>query len=64
MKKKIIYWTLMVVLLLLFLVSDKLGSIGILLGYYVGITMGITNPPITNTKERSVKKYQEKNLTN
>jgi len=64
MKKKIIYWTLMVVLLLLFLVSDKLGSIGILLGYWVGVTMGITNPPITNTKERSVKKYQEKNLTN
>jgi|DEB0MinimDraft_6_1074348.scaffolds.fasta_scaffold120694_2 hypothetical protein len=52
MKKKIIYWTLMVVLLLLFLVSDKLGSIGILLGYWVGVTMGITNPPITNTKER------------
>jgi hypothetical protein len=52
MKKKIIYWTLIVVLFLLFLLSDKLGSIGILLGYFVGLTMRITNPPITNTKER------------
>jgi hypothetical protein len=34
----------MVILLTLFLVYDKLGSIGILLGYLVGLTMGITNP--------------------
>lgn len=48
MKKKIIYWALMVILLILFLVYDKLGSIGILLGYFVGLTMGITNPPPKN----------------
>jgi len=42
MKKKIIYWSLMVILLILFLVYDKLGSIGILLGYFVGLAMGIT----------------------
>jgi hypothetical protein len=48
MKKKIIYWVLMVVLLLLFLLPDKLGSIGILLGYFVGLIMGITNPPPKN----------------
>jgi hypothetical protein len=45
MKKKIIYWVLMVVLLLLLLLPDNLGSIGILLGYFVGLMMGITNPP-------------------
>jgi hypothetical protein len=48
MKKKIIYWSLMVILLILFLVYDKLGSIGILLGYFVGLAMGITNPPPKN----------------
>jgi hypothetical protein len=48
MKKKIIYCTLMVILLILFLVYDKLGSIGILLGYFVGLTVGITNPPPKN----------------
>ena len=48
MKKKIIYWALMVVLGILFLMYDKLGSVGILLGYFVGLIMGITNPPPKN----------------
>jgi hypothetical protein len=48
MKKKIIYWTLMVVLVILFLMYDKLGSVGILLGYFVGLIMGITNTPPKN----------------
>lgn len=48
MKKKIIYWTLMVVLLILFLIYDKLGSLGVLLGYFVGLIMGTTNSPPKN----------------
>jgi len=48
MNKKIIYWTLIACLGILFLVSDKLGSVGILLGYFVGLIMGITNPPPKN----------------
>ena len=38
----------MVVLVILFLMYDKLGSVGILLGYFVGLIMGITNPPPKN----------------
>jgi len=47
-KKTIIYWGLMIILFVLFLTYDKLGSIGILLGYFVGLLMGITNPPPKN----------------
>ena len=48
MNKKIIYWVLMTCLLLLFLTYDKLGSIAILLGYFIGLTNGIINPPPKN----------------
>ena len=48
MKKKMIYWVLMLALLLLVLFYDKLGSIVVILGYFVGLTMGITNPPPKN----------------
>jgi hypothetical protein len=57
MKNKIIYWTLMLILFILFLFYDS--SIGILLGYFIGLTMGITNPPPKN-----VFKYFEKTPEN
>ena len=38
----------MIVLLILFLIYDKLGVLGILLGYFVGLIMGITNTPPKN----------------
>jgi Na+-driven multidrug efflux pump len=45
MRKIMTYWILMAVLLILFLLHDKLGMMGILLGYFVGLLVAITNPP-------------------
>lgn len=44
--KTIIYCTLMFILFVLFLMHDKLGGVGILLGYFIGVSIGVlTSPP-------------------